>query len=115
MNDLREMETNGDVKKKKSEYAFYDRIYRTALYRAAEFALEFGAPAVIAVYAGKKLGVWYGRETAITLLLLGAAFIVSWVIVYSRCRQISRAFREARKEAERADEGSIDTREKDTN
>lgn len=94
------MGTNG---KKKGEHAFYDRIYRTALYRAGEFAIEFGGPAILAVYAGKKLGSWYGHERTVTLLLLGAAFIVSWVIVYTRCRQIARAFSEARK-AEREGE-----------
>lgn len=93
------METNGSIKKGASEHAFYDRIYRTALYRAAEFALEFGAPAVFAVYIGKQLGAWYGHERTVTLLLLGAAFVISWVIVYNRCRQITRAMRKAREEA----------------
>lgn len=82
---------------------------RTKAFRVAlEMVAVFGVPAATALLAGRWLHNQGGQPEWVTYGLLGAAFIISWVIVFYRVRSIAREFKNSQQKQEATDDGSRD-------
>ena len=73
---------------------------------ALEMIAVFGIPAVVALVAGRRLEGTFGSW--ITYVLLGLAFVISWVIVYVRVRSFGRQL-ENKKDGQSSDDGEVNS------
>lgn len=59
-----------------------------------EIIFIFGGPAAIAFFVGRKIDAAQASGRLWTLVLLGTAFIISWIILISRVRKIGKELKE---------------------
>jgi uncharacterized membrane protein len=81
------MGNESDIKnlKEKREY------WRTKVFwLLLEIAFIFGIPAALGYFLGRFIQSKYGAGNDIFVLILGATFILSWVIVIIRYKQVKR-------------------------
>jgi ATP/ADP translocase len=79
-----------------------DHYQTKAFWMMLEIAFVFGLPAAGAFFLGRKLDSIYGTGRTIILSLLVGAFILSWVIVIIRYRQLDRELKKADKDFQEA-------------
>lgn len=97
---MRALSMNDHTNKKKDARERH-REHRTKAFRVAlELIAVFGIPAVIALFAGQRLDAVYSDGKTITIVLLAAAFISSWIITIVRVRSLSNDFDDTEGEIE---------------
>lgn len=76
--------------------AAYDALLNRTYLLMVEFAAYFGVPAIVGVFLGDWLDVYLGNGTHVgTVAVLLGSFVVSWLLVIVRYRQVTGQLREA--------------------
>ncbi len=85
------MEENQD---KKNIYKERERYRQKAFFMMLEVGVILAVPAFLALFLGKYLDKNNQTGNAITLILLGLAFVLSWVIIIRKYIKFNRKIKE---------------------
>lgn len=99
MNKSTEQPVKNDAADQQNRQQLRTKAFRIAL----EMIAVFGVPAAIALFFGQWLQDQGGQPEWVTYVLLGAAFVISWVIVFYRVRSIASQFKDNQRKREAAD------------